>query len=52
LWRESHLSSINEKPVAKATLIAGVQGPEGPCSLRQGGMGANGTPSPGTVKRP
>jgi hypothetical protein len=22
LWREPHLSSINERPVAKATLIA------------------------------
>ncbi len=25
LWRESHLGSINEKPVAKATYIAGLR---------------------------
>ena len=32
---QSHLSSINEMPMAKAIPIAeGIQGPEGPCSLR------------------
>jgi len=35
LRRQSHLRSINERPVAKATPLAeGIQGPEGPCSLR------------------
>jgi len=38
LRRESHIGSINEMPVAKATLLrAFIQGPEGPCSLRRSG---------------
>jgi hypothetical protein len=36
LWGKPHLGSINEKPVAEATLLrAFVQGPEDPCSLRK-----------------
>jgi hypothetical protein len=35
LRRASHVSSINEKPVAKAIFFESrIQGPEGPCSLR------------------
>jgi len=42
LWREPHLSSINERPVAKATFLqARIQGAEAPCSLRKNKNGLN-----------
>jgi len=47
LGREPHLSSIYERPVAKAILIASLNsGPEGPCSLRQKVVGVERPVSP------